>query len=701
MRSPKSRILQLKKEIAELDQKLITSNTLKQDTSPLQNISNKKDQDRDEIFQKITSSRISASGKSENLQSQLLKIQTKLKTLFSKKQAEVNSTRDAREKILYEINTQNNSLQQLYNEFQSISGSIYKKQKLKEEISLAKSKAYENSLIPLEKEAEKLLNDKESLMKEQYRMQEELLMYENIELMCREDMLSRYTQRAEYIGQREEVEVMLEALHINHADLLEYLTEEDINQPKPSYIKYTAQGLADSTPYIDNNHTQYKDQISVIEKSIENNAALITNLERKYDKIILEIDELLSDSSGTKSNSEILKIEKIINEKSLEFDIDTLENVILDLNALEGFDIDEEILRLQFEEVTKSENKLKYEFEYEEKRLLDDLACSARDGKGTSELQNELDFKRNQYRNRFGAISQWKEEVEGVISRNLSNVKVLVQDKTIIEEYSASLGKVNGNSSKQAIRNLIDNYLAKVIVRDKAIQAKIPDIKKKFIEKSHFFQMLIQAQEEKSKLQTEKIKLNLEISQKTPKFSTKMLKKPEKSNPIKQQAISLKTLQKNLQKSIQTQGKLYENISTTLKEVIQYLKNVKKSLGSIRYSINKISTDELTIHFQIEKTLENKRKDMILSLQERSSNTKEIEEMKLGQIKEQIDQATLGIESLNKELSRLDSENLVNLAAIDQEESLLKTQQQIIESAIRNLDLENKLKRGAGPRYKK
>ena len=673
--------MQLKQEIAELDQKLVSSCSTKQEFNfPSQAILNKKDQERDEIMKKINSMRMSTSGKGETLQSQLIENQNKMKVLGIKRQNELNSSKHTREKLSQKINSQNKSLQNHYEEIQLLSTVIAKKQKLKEESSMAKAKAYEDSLIPLEQEAEKQSKDKENLLAEQIKLHEELIINENIYFMCKEEMLSRYTQRAEYIGQREEIEVDLECFEMQYADDLEYLTEEDnCSYQNNSNIKLLKE--------------KYEEKLDILTNSIENNSLLIETLERKYSKIISEIEDLISSASEYRNNAEICMMEKVIAEKSDEFDIDSLENVILDLNALEKFDIDEEILRLQLEEVLKNENKLKSELEYEEADLLEKINICIAEGKNSKSLEEELEFIRNRYRNRFAAIYQWKEEVEAVINRTISNLQVSVQDRTIIEEYCAGLGKISNNSIKKQMINLIENYSAKVQIRDKVIQQHLPQIKKKYAERSQISNMLIQASQEKSKLQAEHFIINKEFQQGISKenLSGKTNKNGENnSNSIKNKALNMRSTLMNLEKIISNEVQLYEKNHEFLQEIVLKIKNIKKSLSNIRYSLNKISSEEHNLHFRIEKILENKRRDMLSSLQELSYVSKESEELRLSDLKQRIDEITSEIEVSTKELNKFDLDVNASLALIEQEELILKTQQQAIESAMRNIEIENK-----------
>ena len=676
MRSPKSRILQLKQEIAELDQKLVSSCATKQEIHfPPQLSSNKKDQEREEIIQKLKSLRISTSGKSETLQSQLLDNQSKLKLLSLKKQSEINANRCTRERMTQKISSKNHSLQTYYEELQSLSSLISKKQKQKEDSSLAKAKAYEESLLPLEKEAEKLSKERERLVQEQIRLQEDLRASENIYWLCKEDILSRYAQRTDYIGQREEIEVHLESLELDNPDLLEYVTEEDNNSTKTSNKLLSLK-------------EKHKDELFGIENSIENNNMLIETLERKHSKILNEIEDLLSNGSDHRVNSDINKIERYISEKSADFDIDSLENVILDLNALERFDIDEEILRLQLEEVNKQELKLQMDFDYEEKELLERINSGEVLGESVQLAENELMFKVNRYRNRLAAISQWKEEVEAVICRTVSNVQVLIQDRTIIEEYCASFGRISSNLSRQQLASLIDNYYAKVTSRDKLIQSSINAIKKKYTEKSQLLNMLSQAQQEKIKLQSEKFRILQVHLEDLHDSSNKS--QDNYSNSIIEQVFSLKRTYADLTRLISSEAKLHEKSSQTLKEILATLESLKKSLSSIRYSINKLAGEEHTLHFQIEKTLENQRKDMISSLQELSGPSNESEEYRIKELRQIIEESTSQVESLSKDLNKFDADSLAGLAVLEQEESILRTQQQVLESAMRSIEIDNK-----------
>ena len=273
-----------------------------------------------------------------------------------------------------------------------------------------------------------------------------------------------------------------------------------------------------------------------------------------------------------------------------------------------------------------------------------------------------------------------------MISRTTSILNVTVQDRTIIKEYSVSLGRISSNSCKQQMLNLIESYGSKVTSRDRLIQSKTQEMKRNCAEKSKIYQMLVQAQEEKSKLQSEKFRLKKE-------FSTSYKKEENKKGNqylIKEKVLQLRTFLVQLEKTIEKEGKNYELNNNQLQEIVNHIKNIKKQLGTIRYSINKLASEEHTVHFQIEKVLEYKRKDMLTSLQELSSGSKESEEFRLNELKIKIDETTTEIEHFNKELNNFDNKSTAGLAVIDQEETLLKTQLQVIESALRNVELENK-----------
>jgi hypothetical protein len=308
--------------------------------------------------------------------------------------------------------------------------------------------------------------------------------------------------------------------------------------------------------------------------------------------VIHDIENLLTNSTNSKLNSEILNFERVLEEKTIEHDLDTLENVILDLNALERFDIDEEILRLQLTEVVQQETKLRLDFDFAEKEIQEKLKNSSTK-REINQLENELSFIRNQYRNRFAAINHWKEEVESVISRTVSNIHVSVQDRTILDEFSAAFGKINGLSSRQQMKNLLDGYLAKVNIRDKMIQNNLNEIKKKFVEKTQISGLLSKANVEKNKLQNEKFKFSVENVpvQKTQRMSENL------KNPVKDKFLAIRNKILIVTKMIENEEKCVEDICMNLVQISEFIKNLKKKQNDLKNSMNKLQANQMGLKF--------------------------------------------------------------------------------------------------------
>lgn len=569
MRSPKSRIQQLKQEIAELENKLVNSCTSKPEQP--QSILCKNVPSPEEP--RKPTSRNSVPTRTETYAIDPPEPQKKLRILSVKKPLDLNFSKP-REKSASKSYTLNKFLAEDSTNF---STSIQKKPG-KEEFMINKSRLQEERLSIIEKEAEKVKKEKIELEKEQVKLVEEINSQENLWRMCREEIISRIIKRNELIGTREEFDFILETLELQYPDELEFSIDE---------ISQTPVSACSQKPKASNLPS------SSLENSIENNKILLNTLEKKYNRVLTDIENLLTNSTNPKINKDLAIIEKNIDNKTLEFDLDSLENVILDLNALERFDIDEEILRLQLNEVLIRETRLKLEFDYTEREIQEKLRVSG-NKKEINALESELSFVRNQYRNRFAAINHWKEEVESVISKTVSNIHVSVQDRTIIDEFSAAFGRISSFSAKQQIKTLTDGYLAKTSLRDKAIQGTLNEIKKKFVEKNQIAGLMHKAQVEKTKLQCEKFKLK----ENQDNFSEKTQRKVEKTeNFIKEKVAGIKNQINLVKKTIESEEKTVENLSLAMQDFTLNSKNLKKKLENLNYSMNKVQANQLALKF--------------------------------------------------------------------------------------------------------
>lgn len=572
MRSPKSRILQLKQEIAELEQKLVTSCSSKPEPpqpAPPQSFSTSSpEESRKFTFRNSVPSHSTTETPEVNKKLRILSVKKPIDLTLSK----------PREKSASRCTNPSKS-----SENDSTFQSSLQRKPAKEEFTISRSKLQEERTAIIEKEAERVNKEKIDLEIERERIDEDLVMNENLALMCKEDVIARYAKRSELVGLREELEFVLESIEIQYPDDLEFCGDEESLQ-----MNSTVRNKV---------NTKSLTGTQNLENSIENNKILISALEKKYARVLKDIENLICHAAGSKLNQEIRNVERVIENKTLDFDLDTLENVILDLNALERFDIDEEILRLQLNEVLHCEKKLQLEFDYSERDLQEKLksSCNKRE---QSQYENELTFLSNQYRNRFAAINHWKEEVQSVISRTVSNIHVSVQDRSIIDEFSATFGKIPSNSSRQQMKNLVEGYLTKVTMRDKMIQGSLSEIKKKFVEKTQISGLLSKAQIEKNKLQNEKFKFSKEnivgkesLVQKTQRMSE------VGGNPVKDRVLALRKRILQVCKWVEDEEKEVEVICRNLVEVNGFLKNLKKKQVCLKNSMSKLQANQMVMKF--------------------------------------------------------------------------------------------------------
>ena len=573
MRSPKSRILQLKQEIAELEQKLVTSCSSKpeppQPAPPQSANTSSPEESRKFTFRNSVPSQPSSS--------EIPEPSKKLRILSVKKPIDLTLSKP-REKSASRCINSSKSIENDSN-FQS---SLQRKP-AKEEFTISRSKLQEERSAIMEKEAERVNKEKIDLVIEREKIDEDLVMNDNLALMCKEDVIARYAKRSELVGLREELEFVLESIEIQYPDDLEFCGDEESLQMNSTVRSKVSTKSLTGTQNLEN--------------SIENNKILISALEKKYARVLKDIENLICHAAGSKLNQEIRNVERVIENKTTDFDLDTLENVILDLNALERFDIDEEILRLQLNEVLHCEKKLQLEFDHSEREIQEKLksSCSKRE---QSQYENELTFLSNQYRNRFAAINHWKEEVQSVISRTVSNIHVSVQDRSIIDEFSATFGKIPSNSSRQQMKNLVEGYLTKVTMRDKMIQGNLSEIKKKFVERTQISGLLSKAQVEKNKLQNEKFKFSKEnivgkesLVQKTQRMSE------VGGNPVKDRVMALRKRILQVAKWVEDEEKEVEVICRNLVEVNGFLKNLKKKQVCLKNSMSKLQANQMVMKF--------------------------------------------------------------------------------------------------------
>ena len=674
MSSPRQRINNLKREIAQLDQQmLIPATSTKNLSIPLQIVSFKRDSQKREMEQKLNSLRVSTSSREHTLAAQLSEIQQKLKLLARKKQNELSNSKKSREEYRKKIEFLKNLLEKTKDNYQITAAELNEKQRIRENSTVAKARVYSESLIPLECDARDLALIKENLIKKQLFLQEESDRYENSALMCKEELSEKINQRAENIAIREELEVNLEYFLREYADEIQYLKDED------EYFK--------SISNIVQLQHKYKEEEQRLEASLGLNTISAEKLEDKLKNIEKELGSIVTNADDPKGNSELRKLENLISETCEESGIDTFESVILDLNALERFEIDEEILKLQLSEIMSIETQYRTEFEWEEKKFSEMIIIKKYERNSTDEIEEEYRIKKSKYRNILAAINQWKEEVESFIMETGSKTQVQVRDKIIIQEFNASLGKLSSTEMKKRLESLVSSYYLKVFNRDKMIQNYSGQIREKKAEKSRVSEMLQKTKQEIYRLRIDIIRVKQQIHLLFEKEKSLNIEYNRQStNPIVKHLFILKNQINTYKNRIYSETKAIEILNLSIADYSNRMKAVHREISLMKISQREITEENQAVQYQIEKLYDKKQKNSSDSL----TLSRSMEENSINSLKFKIDGTTSELDVWTKELSNFESDYQQKLSVIEQEESMLRSQHQAIESALRNIEIETK-----------
>ena len=486
-------------------------------------------------------------------------------------------------------------------------------------------------------------------------------------------MSERINQRAENVAIREELEVNLEYFLREYADEIQYLKDED------EYFKNISNIV----------HLQhkYKGEEHRLEASLELNRISAEKLEDKLKFIEKELENILTNADDPKGNSELRKLESLISETCEENGVENFESVILDLNALERFEIDEEILKLQLTEIRSIENQYRLEFEWEEKKFSEMIIIKKYESNSTDEIEEQYRIKKSKYRNRLAAISQWKEEVENFIIETGSKGQVLVRDKIIIQEFNASLGRLPSSEIRKRLESLAGSYYLKVSNRDKMIQNYSGQIREKKLEKIRVSEMLQKTKQEIYRLRIDIIRVKQQIHLLLEKEKSLHLEYPRQStNPIVLHLFTLKNQINAYKTRIYSESKATEILNLSITDSQSRMKSVGREISLMRFSQREITEEMQAVQYQIEKIYDKKQKNSSDYL----SLSRNIEESTMTSLKFRIDEASSELEVWSKEFSNFESDYQQKLSVIEQEESMLRSQHQAIESALRNMEIETK-----------
>ncbi|OMJ94993.1 hypothetical protein SteCoe_1686 [Stentor coeruleus] len=668
MSSPKQRIQKLKKDIQTLSQHFTTNIEKKVFKLPLQSIRNSQDQERDEIQQKINSFRIAANGREQTLQNQLKELQQKLRSLAIKKQNEVNTSRLTKDSYKNLLDKLRLELQKNNDEYQIALVSEQEKQRIHEGKFLAKAQVYAESLRPLEQEIVMLEKVKEIIENQFIGFQEKEQVLLNNIYMCKEDIYMILGGKIEYISLREEFEAKNEIFVEEYMDELGYFKEKDEYYKK--IIKNT------------NMIIKYKEEVQRLQSKLSFCLVKILNNQEKLSQSIKDIESIINFSSEIKNSLELGRIEDNLSKKCADLDVEDIVNCILEMNSLEKFDIDEVILRLQYNEMRNIESQLRQEFEVEEKYFSESIIMKKYEKYNTENEEEDFRLRKLGFRNKMAAISQWKEEVEFIINQNMPNYSFFAQDKTIVQEFLINIGKTQNAEGKKDLETLANTYFNKVNIRYSMIQNYNSQLKEKFSLKQKYTQKKFKKRIEILNLQLETTRAKQQVQilldkEKNIKSEHPVLSK----NSIIQTFLGIKSNISSCDNLINSYTKSVDSIKLLIKHIQNQLQTLKRTKSLNKLSLSETIEDQKTTKLQIEKILEKQHKT-------RLSLMPFIDNDKLLILKEKVDNLTSELSKSNKQFMDFETGLQLKLTFIEQEESMLRSQQQALESALRNIEFE-------------
>ena len=387
MQNCRSRVQELKLEIDQISRKININPLSIPDTLGQQQLFDK-NREKAELEKQLQTLKSSTKQKKDSYQAELITITKKLQSLLLKKQS-THKNKSSRIKYLNQISHIEEDLKKATEDFSVYTEKLSRNQKLKFNAILANQLSYEQTLSPVESELKMISFKHNNLLEKLAHLQSEVLRLENISEMTKEDIFSLSVTRSELIMQREDLETQIEIMEFEFCDELEYNQEEDEFILNMIRLKKIMDPICK--------------QINGLEASLN---ALDFNISNTKQKIVCINKEYANMCTASPGFEDIKNVEDMIKEKCKSFNTDFIEEIIVNVNAVEGFDIDEEILRIQFREIEKAEDQIRKVWNLEEKEFIERIKIQKIANQLTNDAENELKFKKKQYKNRIAAINQ-------------------------------------------------------------------------------------------------------------------------------------------------------------------------------------------------------------------------------------------------------------------------------------------------------
>ena len=113
---------------------------------------------------------------------------------------------------------------------------------------------------------------------------------------------------------------------------------------------------------------------------------------------------------------------------------------------------------------------------------------------------------------------------------------------------------------------------------------------------------------------------------------------------------------------------------------------LQKEIDGIKFNLDNVSSEEYALSSEVEKILEQKKAEMLISLQELQKNSKTPEEIRLYELKYRVVESSVKLDKGNKDLNDFDEKLATFIENIEEEEYMLRNQQLEIESSLKELE---------------
>ena len=509
MDSPKARVQALKREIESLDKRLTTSAQSRPlyESLPLQvKIENPHESRRSELSAQLSVLRQRTEGRLSPLQARVTALQqeeAELHHTITKEQAAIDSQkRDVESKL----EQQTALLRVLQRQYEDLQGQLVQTQTRLEEEYHAVAADFDKQLAPLERALGTAGQEWEAAGSEMNALEAEQRVLEERLAMCVEEMDGVTQQRAEFVAHREEMEDLYDDLKRKYGrDISDFISGAE--------SKHAATKLKDRKNVI-------IEKVKSVDSRLEANSAVLKATQDRFQSIQNQLHSLVSAAPNMRTQQDMEKLETLLKLKVPDFS-QFLEEAVLDINAANGCDMDEWILRQQMKEVDGKLMRMEEETQRDHLRLQqeatdlsEEMDRAGKEGEDyTRDLSRRLaSIKEAQlqlarrYQRRRAAVEQWRAEVVQLLSQPPIVTEIRAADELILDDLR-SRAQFQGS-----LDPLLNQYIVKLRERERYLQANqgiVADLQAQVAASEAQGTAL---QQEKDQLTREKSKLRQELT---------------------------------------------------------------------------------------------------------------------------------------------------------------------------------------------